>query len=71
MQTPYDNNDEESLNRSVVNALAQEIRQPVETVRIVYEGEFVRLKSNARIKDYLPLLASRRTREKLLAKGAT
>ena len=37
-------------------------------VRIVYESEFARLKSRAKVKDYLALLTSRRTREKLLGK---
>ena len=42
------NRDEEAFHQSVVNALAQEIRQPVENVRIVYESEFARLKSRAK-----------------------
>ena len=66
MQTPYEDPDEEALHRSVVNALAQEIRLPVANVKTVYEMEFARLKSNAKVKDYLVLLASRRAREKLL-----
>jgi len=52
----------------VVNALAKEIQQPVENVKIVYEVELARLKSRAKVKDYLALLASRRAREKLLGK---
>jgi hypothetical protein len=68
MQPPYDDHDEEALHRSVVNALAEEIHQPVAHVRIVYEVELVRLKSSAKVKEYLPLLASRRAREKLLSK---
>ena len=66
--TPYEDPDEAALHHSVVNALAQEIQQPVENVRIVYEGELARLKSRAKVKDYLALLASRRAREKLLGK---
>ncbi len=54
----------------MVKALAEEIRQPVANVRTVYEREFARLKSNATVKDYLALLASRRAREKLLGKRA-
>jgi hypothetical protein len=71
MQTPYDNPDEEALHQSVVSALAQEIRLPVADVKVVYEMEFARLKSSAKIKEYLALLASRRVREKLLGKRAT
>jgi len=68
--TPYEDRDEEALHQSVVNALAEEIQQPVANVRTVYEREFARLKSNATVKDYLALLASRRAREKLLGKRA-
>jgi uncharacterized protein DUF3562 len=68
MQTPYENRDEEALHQSVVDALAREIHQPVENVKTVYEVEFARLKARAKVKDYLALLTSRRTREKLLGK---
>ncbi|HUL92396.1 MAG TPA: DUF3562 domain-containing protein [Burkholderiales bacterium] len=71
MQTPYDDRDEEVLHQSVVNALAQEIHQPVANVKIVYEVELARLKSRAKVKDYLALFASRRAREKLLGKHAS
>lgn len=71
MHTLYDDRDEEALHQSVVRALAQEIRQPVANVKTVYEGEFARLKANAKVKDYLALLASRRAREKLLGGRAT
>jgi alanine dehydrogenase len=71
MPTPYEDSDEEALHQSVMNALAQEVRLPVANVKIVYEMEFERLKSSAKIKEYLALLASRRTREKLLDKRTT
>jgi len=66
----YEDHDEEALHQSVVRSLADEIQQPVANVRTVYEREFARLKSNATVKDYLALLASRRAREKLLGKRA-
>ena len=68
MQSPYENRDEEALHQSAVDALALEIHQPVENVKTVYEVEFARLKARAKVKDYLALLTSRRTREKLLGK---
>jgi hypothetical protein len=68
VQSPYENRDEEALHQSVVDALAREIHQPVENVKTVYEVEFARLKARAKVKDYLALLTSRRTREKLLGK---
>jgi hypothetical protein len=68
VQSPYENRDEQALHQSVVDALAREIHQPVENVKTVYEVEFARLKARAKVKDYLALLTSRRTREKLLGK---
>jgi len=68
MQTLYEDRNEEALHQSVVNALAQEIHLPVANVKTVYEVEFARLKSSAKVKDFLVLLASRRAREKLLGK---
>jgi hypothetical protein len=71
MRTPNEDHGEETLHHSAVKALAREIHQSVERVTTVYEGELARLKANAKIKDYLVLLASRRTREKLLGKRNT
>jgi hypothetical protein len=68
MQTLYEDRDEEALHQSVVAALAREIHLPVANVKTAYEIEFARLKSRAKVKDYLVLLTSRRTREKLLGK---
>lgn len=70
MPALYEDRDEEALHQSVVEALAQEIQQPVANVKSVYEYEFARLKSNAKVRDYLALLCSRRAREKLLVKRA-
>lgn len=68
MNTPQDDRDEEALHQSVVSALAEEIHLPIANVKIVYEVELARLKSRAKVKDFLALLASRRAREKLLGK---
>lgn len=68
MGTIYQDDDEEALHLFAIEALAQEVRQPVANVKTVYESEFVRLKSDARVRDYLALFASRRARESLLRK---
>ena len=70
MRTTYEDG-EQALHHAAVRALAREIRQSIENVTTVYEGELARLKSNAKVRDYLVLLASRRTREKLLGKRNT
>ena len=62
----YDDSDEEALHLFAIEALAQEIQRPVDIVKHVYERELARLKTEAKIKDYLLLFTSRRARETLL-----
>jgi len=64
----YDDNNEEALHLFAIEALAEEIHQSVDTVKTVYERELARLKAEARVKNYLALFTSRRTREVLLQK---
>jgi len=66
MSDVYDNAEEQARHLDAISALAEETRQPITHVKRVYEAEFRRLKADARIKDYLLLLASRRTRDALL-----
>ena len=64
----YQEEDSTSVNTdsvSVIEAIANETQRSFEEVKRVYEDEFARLKSNARITDYLALFASRRTRAAL------
>jgi hypothetical protein len=61
--------DPKSALATAVQTLADEIHQPVETVQVVYEREFIALQASARIKDYVALFAGRRTREVLQRGG--
>jgi hypothetical protein len=70
MRGLYENQDEETLHERAIEELAQEVDQPIAGVRAVYEGEFARLKSGAKITEYLALFANRRARETLLRKYA-
>ena len=71
MQNPNEHQDEEALHRLAIEELAQDVGHPIENVRAVYEGEYARLKADARVTDYLRLFATRRARETLLVrKGA-
>ena len=57
---------EQKKNLEVIAALAQETQRPLDEVRQVYEVELARLKTNARITDYVRLFASRRTKARLV-----
>jgi len=61
----YNDSDELANSLAAIEALAQETKRPVAEVKQVYEVELARLKSDARITDYLLLFASRRTRTRL------
>ena len=58
------------LHQLVIEEIAQEIGEPVATVRAVYEGEYARLNADAKVTDYLGLFAVRRTRATLLREHA-
>jgi len=66
MPDVYDDAEEQARHLDAIAALAEETRQPISHVKRVYEAEFTRLKADARIRDYLVLLASRRARDALL-----
>ena len=53
----------EHLN--AIQALAEEMHQPVDDVNRIYAETFERLDSDARIKDYLVLLTAKSVRDKL------
>jgi predicted extracellular nuclease len=57
---------EQAKNAEVIAALAQETRRPLDEVREVYEGELARLKTDARITDYVALFASRSAKARLV-----
>jgi hypothetical protein len=67
MQDFYDNPEEELLQTSIIKSLAAQLHRPIDEVRGVYEGEIVRLKSTAKVKTFLHVIAERYAREKILA----
>jgi hypothetical protein len=62
----YENEKEEKLHRNAIQTLIRETRMPEDIACSLYESVFERLKSHARIKDFLPLLVSREVKEILL-----
>lgn len=69
-QALYANRDDETLHQRAIEQLAQKVDQPVAGVRVVYEDEFARLKSDAKLTQYLALITRRRAHETLLRKPA-
>jgi len=57
--------DQESIHRDAIAEIAKVTHRPVPVVRRIFEEQFARLKSQARVTDYLVLFAIRRTRDLL------
>ncbi len=55
----------QAIHRAAIAELVESTQQPLTEVEQVYEAEFTRLKSSARVTDYLVLFAVRRTRDAL------
>jgi Protein of unknown function (DUF3562) len=55
----------ETDHLQTIKALAEEIDRPVEEVNSIYASILTSLKSSARIKDFLHVLASKRVRDEL------
>jgi hypothetical protein len=65
MAPGYDDVNEEATRGSAIESLAEELRHPEATVRMAYEAELARLKTTARVKDFLVVFATRRTKDAL------
>jgi len=62
----YENKAEQALHDGAIDALADEMHLDVDDVRPVYERNYLRLRPTARVRDFLPVLVARRTRDALL-----
>jgi hypothetical protein len=65
MGTSYTSASEEALHESAIEALANEMHRPIAEIKRHYEREFTRLQDGARLRDFLSVCATRRTREAL------
>jgi F0F1-type ATP synthase gamma subunit len=61
----FDDAKEEAVHLVAMKALAHGLGRPLDEVRPVYEKHYSRLKADARVGQYLPLLTTRRTRDEL------
>ena len=55
----------ESDHHQLIKSLAEDIELPLEKVNVEYISALESLKSNARIQDYLSVLASKKVRDTL------
>lgn len=62
----YESEMKEKLHLNAIQILARETGMPAEVVSSLYESVFERLKSHARIKDFLPIFVSREVKDILL-----
>ena len=58
----YESQAEQEQHEQAMEALAEEFDREVHEVQEVYERAYIELKSQATIKDYLPLFVARHTR---------
>jgi hypothetical protein len=65
----YESQAEHDQHEHTMEALARELDRDVDEVQPVYERAFLDLKSDATVKDYLPLLVARRARSLLRGRG--
>ncbi len=56
---------ERMLHDRAIDALAQELQVDTAQIRGIYERHYFRLRDIARIRDYLPVLVARHTRNAL------
>jgi Protein of unknown function (DUF3562) len=66
MQALYKDQNDEALHQRAIERLARKVNRPIARVKTVYEREYARLKIDAKVTDFLGVLASRRARDALL-----
>ena len=66
MQSIYKDQKDKAMNLRAIERLARQINRPIDRVKTVYEGEYARLKVDAKVSEFLGVFASRRARETVL-----
>jgi hypothetical protein len=68
IQGLYKDQKDEALHQRAIEKLARKLNRPIGPVKIAYEGEYARLKVDAKVTKFLGVFASRRARDALLRK---
>ncbi len=58
----YENEDERRQHWRAIESVARDVKRPVEEVQPLYESELAALRQEARVKDFLSVLACRYVR---------
>jgi hypothetical protein len=58
----YDTDDEQRQHWRAMESVARDVKRPIEEIRPLYESELADLRREARVKDFLSVLASRYVR---------
>ena len=64
----YDDDVEWNKHQDTIDHLAKESGMPVNEIGRIYEAELLRLKADARVKDYLPVLLIRKVKDTIKRK---
>lgn len=65
----YDNEDEQRQHWRAIESVARDVKRPIEEVKPLYESELAALRREARVKDFLSVLACRYVRLSLKQGG--
>jgi hypothetical protein len=65
MEDLYDNDVEWTKHQDTINHLAKESGLPAWEIGRIYKAELHRLKADARVKDYLPVLLIRKVKDSI------
>lgn len=60
--TLYENDEERRQHRRAIESVARDVQRPIEEIQPLYESELADLRREARVKDFLSVLACRYVR---------
>lgn len=63
-RSPYDNTSDRLRHWQHISFLANEMRQPVHAVKLLYENALMHLKPNAKVQNFLPIFVSKQLKRR-------
>jgi hypothetical protein len=62
VETLYDNEDERRQHWRAIESVARDVKRPIDEIQPLYESELAALRRDARVKEFLSVLACRYVR---------